>query len=84
MLEEVTRVFSSIPSLCLRPPKKRQIADSVFSSLELDGISLCAEYRLPFAILAKNGNHSLDYGWVDDYRTALSVHPRALDLLVVA
>ena len=40
----------------LKPPQKRQIANSVFSNLELNGISLCAEYRLPFAILAKNAN----------------------------
>ena len=44
----------------LKPPQKRQIADSVFSNLELDGVSLCAEYRLPFAILAENGNHPLN------------------------
>jgi hypothetical protein len=40
----------------LKPPQKRQIANSVFSNLELNGVSLCAEYRLPFAILAKNAN----------------------------
>ena len=45
----------------LKLSKKRQIADSVFSNLELDGVSLCAEYRLPFAILAKNTNHPLNY-----------------------
>ena len=46
----------------LKPPQKRQIADSVFSNLELGGITLCTEYRLPFAILAKNGNRPLDCG----------------------
>ncbi len=45
----------------LKPPKKRQIADSVFSNLELDGVSLCADYRLPFAILAKNANRPFEY-----------------------
>jgi len=40
----------------LKSPQKRQIANSVFSNLQLNGISLCAEYRLPFAILAKNAN----------------------------
>ena len=49
----------------LKPPEKRQIADSVFSNLELDGVSLCAEYRLPFAILAKNTNRPLDYARED-------------------
>ena len=45
----------------LKPPKKRQIVDSVFSNLELDDVSLCAEYRLPFAILAKNSGHPFEY-----------------------
>ena len=45
----------------LKPPEKRQIADSVFSNLELNGVTFCAKYRLPFAILAKNANHPLDY-----------------------
>ena len=49
----------------LKPPKKRQIADSVFSNLELDGVSLCAEYRLPFAILAKNTDRPLNYARQD-------------------
>ena len=49
----------------LKPPKKRQIADSVFSNLKLDGVSLCAEYRLPFAILAENANHPLNYARQD-------------------
>ncbi len=49
----------------LKPPQKRQIADSVFSNLELDGVSLCAEYRLPFAILAENGTHPLNYARQD-------------------
>ena len=40
----------------LKPSQKRQIANSVFSNLELDSVTLCAEYRLPFAILAKNAN----------------------------
>jgi len=45
----------------LKPGQKRQIANSVFSNLELNGVSLCAEYRLPFAILAKNSNHPFEY-----------------------
>lgn len=49
----------------LKPSPKRQIAESVFSNLELDGVSLCAEYRLPFAILAKNTNHPLNYARED-------------------
>ncbi len=49
----------------LKPPQKRQIADSVFSNLELDDVTLCAEYRLPFAILAKNANPPLNYARQD-------------------
>ena len=45
----------------LKPSQKRQIANSVFSNLELNGVSLCANYRLPFAILAKNANRPVDY-----------------------
>ena len=45
----------------LKPSKKRQIANSVFSNLELNGVSLCADYRLPFAILAKNANRPVNY-----------------------
>ena len=43
-------------TVTLKPPKKRQIADSVFSNIELNGVNLCAEYKLPFAILAENAN----------------------------
>ena len=33
--------------------------------LELDCVSLCAEYRLPFAVLAKNANRPLNYARQD-------------------
>ena len=49
----------------LKPPQKRQIANSVFSNLELNGVSLCADYRLPFAILAKNANRPVNYARED-------------------
>lgn len=68
----------------LKPPQKRQIANSVFSNLQLNGVSLCADYRLPFAILAKNANRPVEYSWVDDYRTALSVQPVAIDPSIIA
>jgi len=45
----------------LPAPQKRQIADSVFSNLQLDDVTLCGNYRLPFSILAENGNHPLNY-----------------------
>jgi site-specific DNA recombinase len=46
----------------LKPPQKRQIVNSVLSNLELDDITLCGTYRLPFAILAENANHPLNSG----------------------
>ncbi len=46
----------------LKPSQKRQIASSVFSNLLLNGVSLCADYRLPFAILANNANRPLKGG----------------------
>jgi DNA invertase Pin-like site-specific DNA recombinase len=46
----------------LKPPQKRQIANSVFSNLELDDVTLCGTYRLPFAILAENANRPLKCG----------------------
>ncbi len=49
----------------LKPPQKRQITNSVFSNLTLNGVSLCADYRLPFAILAKNANHPVNYARQD-------------------
>jgi hypothetical protein len=48
--------------LTLKPPQKRQIANSVFSNLELDNVTLCGTYRLPFAILTENANRPLDCG----------------------
>ena len=41
--------------------QKRQLADSVFSNLQLDDVTLCGNYRLPFSILAENDNHPLNY-----------------------
>jgi len=49
----------------LPAPQKRQIADSVFSNLQLDDVTLCGNYRLPFSILAENGNHPLNYARQD-------------------
>ena len=45
----------------LKSSKKRCIVNSVFSNLSLDGVSLCAEYRLPFEILAKNAQYPPNY-----------------------
>ena len=49
----------------LKSMQKRGIVKSVFSNLELDGVSLCAEYNLPFEILAKNAKHPLNYARQD-------------------
>ncbi|GAG46535.1 unnamed protein product, partial [marine sediment metagenome] len=49
----------------LPAPQKRQIADSVFSNLQLDDVTLCGNYRLPFSILAENGDHPLNYARED-------------------
>lgn len=51
----------SIQYVTLKPSQKRQIANSVLSNLELNGVCLCANYRLPFTILAKNANQPTDY-----------------------
>jgi hypothetical protein len=51
--------------ITLPAPQKRQIADSVFSNLQLDDVILCGDYRLPFSILAENGNHPLNYARQD-------------------
>ena len=74
-IEEITqgkRAYSSEPVriielaqnlsaqyLTLKPPQKRQIVNSVLSNLELDDVTLCGTYRLPFAILAENANRPL-------------------------
>jgi len=42
-------------------PKKRQVVDAVFSNLTMDRVTLLGDYRLPFAILAKNSSHPLNY-----------------------
>ena len=49
----------------LPSPKKRQIVNSTFLNLQLDDVNLCAEYRLPFSILAENAHRPLDYAWED-------------------
>ena len=41
--------------------QKRQTIETVFSNLQLDDVNLCAEYRLPFSILAENAHRPLDY-----------------------
>ena len=51
--------------LTLSPPKKRQIVDSVLSNLQLDDVTLFADYRLPFSILAENGTCPLNYARQD-------------------
>jgi len=51
--------------------------------LLLDDVIPYGDYRLPFAILAENTHHPLNYGWVDDYRTAVFTNPVALDLSMV-
>ena len=45
--------------------QKRRVVDSVFLNLRLDGVSLCGDYRLPFSILAENGNRPLKSGRQD-------------------
>ncbi len=42
--------------------QKRRVVDSVFLNLSLDGVSVCGDYRLPFSILAENGDHPLNSG----------------------
>ena len=64
--------------------QKRRVVDSVFLNLSLDGVSVCGDYRLPFSILAENGEHPLNSGWVDDFRTAASIYPVTLDLSVAS
>ena len=68
----------------LRPSQKRQIVDSVFSKLRLDDAYVCGNYRLPFSILTQNSSRPLNSGWVDDFRTAVSIYPVALDLLAMS
>ena len=51
--------------------QKRQIIDSVFLKLRLDDVNLCADYKLPFSILAENGDHPLNSG-----RQDLNLRPR--------
>jgi hypothetical protein len=43
-------------------PKKRHVVDSVLLNLRPDNVTLCADYRLPFSILAENGNHPPNSG----------------------
>ena len=45
--------------------QKRQTIETVFSNLQLDDVNLCAEYRLPFSILAENAHRPLDYARQD-------------------
>ena len=45
--------------------QKRQTIETVFSNLQLDDVNLCAEYRLPFFILAENAHRPLDYARQD-------------------
>lgn len=63
--------------------QKRRVVDSVFLNVRLDGLNLCGDYRLPFSILAEDGNHPLESGWVDDFRTALIAHPIELELSTI-
>jgi hypothetical protein len=45
----------------LEQPQKRQIAHPVFSNLQLDGVTFCGQYRLPFTILADNSTRPLNW-----------------------
>jgi len=45
----------------LKSTQKRGIVKSVFSNLSLNGVSLCAEYNLPFEILVKNAHCPPNY-----------------------
>ncbi len=51
--------------VALPDPQKRQIVDSVLLNLRLDHTSLAADYRLPFSILAENGNRPANSGRLD-------------------
>lgn len=54
--------------ITLESLQERQITHSVFSNLQLDGVTLCGQYRLPFAILADNSAHSLNWRGRDSSR----------------
>ncbi len=58
---ELTQDLSS-QYVTLPANHKRRVVDSVLLNLRLDGVSLDGNYRLPFAILAENGNHPLESG----------------------
>ena len=45
--------------------QKGQTVESVFSNLQLDDLNLCAEYKLPFSILADNAQRPFDYARQD-------------------
>ena len=57
---ELTQTLSK-QYVTLKPLQKRKIVNSVLSNLELNDVTLCGTYRLPFAILAENANHPLKY-----------------------
>lgn len=49
----------------LKSEQKRKLVKSVFSNLELEGVSLCADYNLPFEILTNNTKYPLKYARQD-------------------
>jgi len=54
LTQDLARQYVTFPL-----PQKQQIVQSVFSNLELDDVSLCGDYRLPFSILAENARRPL-------------------------
>jgi len=57
LAQDLARQYDTLPA-----GQKRRVVDSVFLNLTLDGVSLCGDYRLPFSILAENGDHPLNSG----------------------
>ena len=77
---EILELAQHLPErfVALPGPRKRQITDSVFLNLRLDGTTLDADYRLPFAILAENGNRPINSGREDLNLRLLGPKPSAL------
>jgi TolA-binding protein len=55
LAQHLARQYDTLPA-----GQKRRVVDSVFLNLSLDGVSVCGDYRLPFSILAENGDHPLN------------------------
>ena len=60
LAQHLAERFLTLPS-----DQKRRITDAVFLNLRLDHVTLLGEYRLPFSILAENGNRPANSGRLD-------------------